>query len=323
MKRPQFGLTLPQRGVFFGVTSYPELLDLAAQAERSGAFEAVWVGDSITAKPRPEALVLLSAIAARTERVRIGVACMASFPLRDPVLFAYQWASLDQISLGRTQLVACTGLVAGGRGTPEAAIYGVPPRERPVRLEEHMEICRRLWDEDDVSFRGRFHSLQGVSIEPKPAQQPCPIWIAANPSHGPFFERSMQRVALRADGWMTVQRFPGMLASCWKRLQELLEENGRDPQSFPAASYHNIHIGSDKKRCLEESQHFLDEYYGPVFDRSMVEAWTAAGPPEQCIEHLNGLVRDGASHIALRATAWDQRGQLERITEEILPHVGS
>ena len=94
----KIGLTLPNRGVLFGVTTSDEMLELAEIADQSGAFQSVWVGDSLLGKPRMESITLLAGIAARTKHVRIGPACMASFPLRDPVLLAYQWASLDLLA---------------------------------------------------------------------------------------------------------------------------------------------------------------------------------------------------------------------------------
>ena len=318
-----FGLSLPQRGVLFGIMSYGEMLDLAAQAEDCELFDSLWVGDSLTSKPRPEALGLLGALAARTDRLRLGVGCMASFPLRDPLLFAYQWASLDQLSGGRMALAVCTGLVAGGVSAREGALWGVKDRDRAARLEENIDICRRLWSEDDVSFDGRFTSFEGASIEVKPAQQPCPVWIAANPPPGPFYERSVRRVATKADGWMTSQLFPGMIASYWDRLSQVLSENGKDPAEFPTIEYHNINIGSDRQQCLEESKKFLDAYYGPVFTPQMVESWTAAGTPDECVEHLDELLAAGAKQITLRITSWDQPGQYRRMIEEVLPRVGS
>ncbi len=68
-QKVRIGLTLPNRGVLFGATTVAELLDLSALADSSGYFDSVWVGDSILAKPRAEAITLLSAIAARTKRV--------------------------------------------------------------------------------------------------------------------------------------------------------------------------------------------------------------------------------------------------------------
>jgi Luciferase-like monooxygenase len=105
-ERSSFGLILSNRGVLFGATTPGELLELSEMAEQSGAFESIWVGDSIIAIPRLEAISLLSAIAARTRRVRLGPACLSSFPLRHPVLLAHQWATLDLISEGRSTLVA-------------------------------------------------------------------------------------------------------------------------------------------------------------------------------------------------------------------------
>ena len=124
------GFTLPQRGVFFGVTSVAEMLTLATKADASPFFGSVWVGDSLGAKPRPDSLTLLGALASVTKRVRLGVGCMASFPVRDPLVFAYQWATLDLISNGRMLLAACTGLVAGGASAREGAAYHVADRER-------------------------------------------------------------------------------------------------------------------------------------------------------------------------------------------------
>src|SRR2546427_11559337 len=106
---PRYGLSLPNRGVLFGATSSDELLEVSEQAEASGAFDSVWVGDSLFIKPRLESLMLLSAIAARTRRVRLGTCCLSTFTLRDPILLAAQWAALDQISQGRAVLGACIG----------------------------------------------------------------------------------------------------------------------------------------------------------------------------------------------------------------------
>ena len=319
-RRISFGFTLPQRGVFFGIASWPEMLKLAQEAERSGAFDSVWVGDSVMAKPRPESLTLLGALSAATERVKLGVGCMASFPIRDPILFAYQWATLDLISNGRMWLAACTGIVAGGVSAREGGIWGISDGQRGNRMAENIAICRRLWSEDNVSFAGKYRSFDGVTILPRPVQQPCPIWIAANPPPA-MADKPMRRVAKIADGWMTVQIFPKMFAGNWSRLSDALRAEGRDPESFGNIEYHNININPDRNAALAESKRFLDQYYGPVFAPEMVEAWTAAGTPEQCAEHLRDLANDGAKAITLRITSWDQKGQFERLVKEVLPRV--
>src|SRR5207249_8886206 len=112
---PKFGLTLPNRGVIIGATTVPEMLDMAEWADGAG-WDSVWVGDSIFAKPRLDAIALLGALAARTKRVRLGPACFASTPLRDALILAYQWASLDFMSGGRSIFVACQGQPEPGGG---------------------------------------------------------------------------------------------------------------------------------------------------------------------------------------------------------------
>src|SRR5215471_9465810 len=109
----RFGLTLPNRGVIIGATTVEEMLSLAQRADDAG-WDSVWVGDSIFAKPRLDALVLLGALAAKTKRVRLGPACFASTPLRNALLLAYQWCSLDFLSQGRTIFVACQGAPGAG-----------------------------------------------------------------------------------------------------------------------------------------------------------------------------------------------------------------
>ena len=318
--RISFGLTLPQRGVFFGIASWPEMLKMGQEAERTGAFDSIWVGDSVMAKPRPEAVALLGALSAATERMRLGVGCMASFPIRDPIVFAYQWATLDLISNGRMWLAACTGIVAGGLSARESGVWGISDGQRGNRMAENVEICRRLWSEDNVNFKGKYRSFEGVTISPRPIQQPCPTWIAANPAPT-VADAPMRRIAKIADGWMTVQLFPKMFAGNWAKLSDALRAEGRDPASFGNIEYHNININPDRDAALEESKRFLDAYYGPVFAPEMVASWTAAGTPKQCAEHLRDLADDGAKAITLRITSWDQKGQFERLVNEVLPLV--
>jgi hypothetical protein len=95
-----FGLILANRAVVLGAVKVPDLVDLTTQAERSGFFDAVWAGDSLLAKPRLESVTLLSALAAVTTKLRLGVGCMATFVHRHPVMLAHQWASLDVLSGG-------------------------------------------------------------------------------------------------------------------------------------------------------------------------------------------------------------------------------
>src|SRR5512138_90536 len=114
----RFGLVVSNRNVVISDDSASDLIASAESAEAHGLAD-VWVGDSLGAKPRVESLALMSAIAARTSRVRIGPACMATTPLRDPLLLAYQWSTLDNITGGRTVFVACQGQARPGNWAGE------------------------------------------------------------------------------------------------------------------------------------------------------------------------------------------------------------
>jgi len=313
------GITLPTRAVVFGATSVDELLEVAREADASGHVESVWVGDSVANKARPDAVAFVAALSAVTRKVALGVGCMSSFVLRDPVVFAYQWASVDVISGGRTRLAVCTGLVPG---SDTGAKFGVPRRERVARLEEGMAACRRLWTGEPVSFAGTFVKFGEVRTEPRPVQQPCPIWIASNPM--PLASNTRRRTALRrvattADGWMSGQ-YPPAFGDNWKMLAEELERAGRDPATFPNIAYHNVNIGADRSACLEETRRFMDAYYGPgVFTDEMICGQTAAGTPAECLAALRRLGDDGAKSVTLRPTSWHQLEQVRRLCNEVLP----
>lgn len=318
----KIGFTLPNRGVLFGATSATELLDLAEIADRTGGFESVWVGDSLLGKPRLESIALLAGIAARTKQVRIGPACLASFPLRDPIQLANQWASLDLLAEGRTVLVACTGIVPQAGGAAEARTYNVTNKDRVERLSEWIVILKRLWTEDNVTYQGSQYQFEDITVEPKPAAQPHPpIWIANNASGDrELIRRTHRRVIRHAEGWQTSIWDADDLAWRLNDINEQAVEAGRDPESIERHLYHNINLNDDKQAAIDESKKFLDLYYTADFSQEALNGWVAAGSVEQVVEHLKVYERLGFHEVTLRITSWNQREQLARLTNEVLPH---
>ena len=321
----KIGLTLANRGVLLGLTTPGELLDLAEKAEASGRFDSVWVGDSLLAKPRLGSMALLAALAARTERMLLGPACMASLPLRNPIIFAYEWASLDQLSGGRARLIVCAGGGTAGDWEAEARALGVPVSARQRRLEEQISVMRRLWSEDHVSFSGQFFNFEDVTLEPKPVQQPCRVWLANNPwtvkADPARVERALRRVARFADGWQTHSLRPEVLAEYWQTILRYTREAGRDASLMENCLYHNINVNPDREAALQETKQFLDAYYSTNYTRERIEAWTALGSPEQCIENLRSFRDTGMQRITIRLCSWNQRYQLQKVVNEVLPYV--
>src|SRR5215217_5095181 len=152
----KFGITLSNRAVLLGMTTPGALIDLAEAVDANPYFDSVWCGDALFVNRRLDALTLLAAVAGRTRRVLLGPACMGSFALRDPLVFAYEWASLDQISGGRTRLVACAGGGAGPLWEAETAAMNVAPGERRKRMIENIHVLRHLWTNDNAPFVGQF-----------------------------------------------------------------------------------------------------------------------------------------------------------------------
>lgn len=326
-----FGLTLANRGVIIGALKPSELLEIAQLGEASGVIDVVWVGDSLLAKPRLESVTLLSALAVATTKVRLAVGCMATFVHRHPALLAQQWASLDVLSNGRALLAVCLG--GPNEQSPaqalEHTVMGIKANERVARLEEGIIILRKLFHEEKASYQGRFYQFEGVTIQPRPVQNPCPIWIASNPTgltwkdgasaSEAVIERSLRRVARFADGWMTNKVTPEQFQQQWSRITTMAREEGRDPAKLRSALYHNININEDRNAALEESKAFLDKYYTSNFSAKFVEGFTTAGTPKQCIDDLKTYFAAGLDHITLRMTSWDQVGQLKRFLDEVAP----
>jgi len=319
----KFGLTLPNRGVVIGATTVAEMLQLAADAESAG-WDSVWVGDSIFAKPRLDAMVLLGAIAARTTRVRIGPACFASTPLRNALLLAYQWASLDFLSDGRTIFVACQGQPEPGGGSfeKEFAHFGIEPSSRMRRMEEASEILRLTSSRENVEYNGQYSRFRNLTVLPRPVQQPIPIWVTANPDLNKRrnAEQAYRRVARLGDGWMTTFKSPEDVQRSLAMIGAYAREMGHELKpDFEVAIYHNINVDEDRDRAFAEAKRFLDSYYSVDYRPDMLKLWVAAGSPAQCVQSLQRYVEAGATTILLRVVGYDQKGQFRRVTEEILP----
>ena len=123
-------------------------------------------------------------------------------------------------------------LLSGGRfdlgvgiswNATEYRALGQDPRTRGARLEEQIEVLRRLWTEPYVTFKGRFHDLEQVGLN-RPLPTPIPIWFGTETS-----EPVLRRVARLGDGWMTIGPFLPHIA----RFQGYLRDAGREPAGFP------------------------------------------------------------------------------------------
>ena len=315
----RWGISLPNRGALFGLTDIDELIETAIVAEQSGVFESVWFGDSLIHKPRLEAITMLAAVAAHTKTVRLGTICMASFPVRHPVLLAIQWASLDQISKGRTLLGVCIG----GAHEGELRAFGVKREERVGRMKEGIELLRKIWGDEEVMHRGKYYTLEGYNIVPKPVQKPPPIWIAVSPERAEVgdkvVDQAMRRVGALADGYITMGVTGNELGKRLRVIEQTASEVGKDLSSFEVAIHGMVNINDDRQAAYAQSKDYFNHYYGPTYPpESLIQLWLAHGPPKDCARLIQDWIDMGITTPVLRFTAKDQFGQVKRFIEEVV-----
>ena len=322
----KFGLSLSNRAVLFDWATMDDLIEAAIIAEASGYFSGVWVGDNLLSKPRVESIVTLSAIAARTTSLSLGTICLASFPLRDPVLLAIQWASLDVLSRGRTILAVCNGGSAsdGPQFAKELENMDVESRDRVSRLVEGVQVLRRLWSEERVTHQGRFYRFSDLEALPKPAQDSVPILIAANPKEqsidDPVVDRILRRVATYGDGWQTDATHVDTFRQRFGRIREYAEAQGKDSSKLDSCLHLMVNINDDRQQALKEANHFLQSYYGAgTVSQEKADLWLACGPPEVVVEKIQGYVDAGCTMPVLRFVSPDLKGQIRRCIEDVLP----
>jgi alkanesulfonate monooxygenase SsuD/methylene tetrahydromethanopterin reductase-like flavin-dependent oxidoreductase (luciferase family) len=312
-----FGILLPTRGVLVYADGGRPRVELnwqiAETVERLG-YDSVWVGDSVTSKPRLEPLTIMSALAARTQRVRIGTAVMLS-ALRHPVHLAHALATIDNISNGRTILGAGAGRGDNQMYVDEHEVVGIPIKERADRMEEGIRVMRALWSGNDVTFEGDYYPLHGVTLEPHPLQDPLPIWISSN-----WVRRGLKRVAEMGDAWITNVPSVDLFQKCWDRVQENAENVGRDAGGMTRALYISVNL-NEEADALAEGDQFMQSYYSRPYEAVSKQLLCVFGPPDKCIESINTFREAGVTYFIVRFASPNQMEQLNCFTRYVLPHV--
>jgi alkanesulfonate monooxygenase SsuD/methylene tetrahydromethanopterin reductase-like flavin-dependent oxidoreductase (luciferase family) len=309
----EFGVLLPTReAVMSGRPETGPLLAMAERAEAAG-FDSVWIGDSITARPRHEPLTLMAAVAGRTRRVRLGTGVLLP-ALRPPVVLAHVVGTLDRVAEGR--VILGVGIAAD---TPairrEFAAVGVPWERRVGRFLETLEICRALWARDGVSASGRHFTLDDVTVEPKPHRPGGPpIWIGGS---GPIALRE----AARFDAWFPTGPSVGFFAEQFPRVKAAARDAGRGPDAVAGAAYLTLAIDPSPAEAERRLHAFLETYYAAPARAILARQATYAGPIEGCAEWIQRWIDAGARHLAFRFAGGDQLAQVDEAASRLLPRL--
>jgi alkanesulfonate monooxygenase SsuD/methylene tetrahydromethanopterin reductase-like flavin-dependent oxidoreductase (luciferase family) len=309
----QLGVLVPTREAI--MSGRPETAPLLAMAERaeSAGFDSVWIGDSITARPRHELLTLLAAVAARTRRVSLGTAVLLP-ALRNPVVLAHVVGTLDRVAEGRT--ILGVGIAAD---TPairrEFATAGVPWERRVGRFLETLEICRALWSGDAVSYSGKHFTLADVTVEPKPHRRGGPpIWIGGS---GP----TALREAARWDAWFPTGPSVEFFEAEFPKIQAAARAAGRAADAVTGAAYLTLALDRDRGAAEQRLHAFLENYYAAPARTLLARQAAYAGPLDGCVEWLQRWIAAGARHLMFRFAGGDQLAQVDETAKTLLPRL--
>jgi probable F420-dependent oxidoreductase len=264
-----------------------EVLQAARNAEQAG-IDGIFAGDHLSFYGLGnDGLLNLAPIAAVTERLLLRTSVYL-LPLRHPLLVALQCAMLDQLSAGRFSL----GVGVGGEDPAEFAAAGVDVSTRGARCNEALQVMRRLWAEDGVSFHGRHFQLNAVSLEPKPVSSAgVPILV------GGRSDAALKRAARYGDGWtglwVSVRRF----LEAKERIQELAVAAGRDASAIEMGLqvWVGVNPEPDVARAIVGAR--MEGFYHQPFES--FERYVPYGPPEAIADFLAAYIEAGARHIHL------------------------
>jgi alkanesulfonate monooxygenase SsuD/methylene tetrahydromethanopterin reductase-like flavin-dependent oxidoreductase (luciferase family) len=289
---PRIGYLLPTReSIMEGRPDTRPLLALGERAERLG-FDGLWIGDSLTARPRHDPLTLMAAVAARVPRVTIGTAVLLP-ALRNPVVLAHQAATIDQIAEGR--LVLGVGIA---RDVPdiraEFTAAGVPFEKRVGRVIEGMQLCRALWTGKPVDWSGRWE-LKGQSVGPTPVRaEGIPFWIAGS------LPASLERAGTHFDGWLPNVGTAEEWRTQWATVKSHARAAGRDPAKLTGSMYLTVAMDDDTARASARLDDYLERYYNAPAVALKKRQSCFAGPAEAAAEWIASFARAGVDHIIVR-----------------------
>ena len=311
----KFGILLPTRRIVMEggrPEQFGEVIALARTAEESG-LDSVWVGDSLTAKPRLEPLSALTAVAMETERVRLGTAVLLP-ALRHPVHLAHQAATVDFISGGRLILGAGVGGAFNDAQRNEWTHAGVEARTRASRFEEVVEIVGRLTSGETLDFEGRHFSLERARVAPKsPQDGGVPFLIASHWRAGR--DTQFARAARLGSGIISISDYPDEYGKVVDRVEHHARALSRDPVGVEKTFYMTVNLGPDADEAAAEADRFLKLYYGMNF---WGDRWGPYGPSELTVERIRRYREAGAETMIVRFASFSQEGQLGRFLEDVV-----
>ena len=263
--------------------------------------------------PTHAALPVLAVAAGATDQMRV-LSSIILTPFYHPLVLARTTATLDAASGGRLTL----GVGVGGEFPVEFEAAGLRVNQRGRRTDECLEVMRKLWTGEKVTFSGRHFQLTDAMINPLPVQKPNPPVLVSGRR-----DAAMARAAKFGDGWMPYFYDAPRYRDSVGKIKGFAAEAGRDISGFQWAHFPYIAIYPTEQQAAEVAAEQLGGRYlygGEFLD--IVRKYCLLGTVENCIEQLQEYIDAGARHIifSISCPREDRERHLETIAKELIPH---
>ena len=299
-------------------TAYPEmpnaraLVDYGVRVEELG-YDSVWVWDHMLLGVEPnfpiiDSLTTLTAIAARTKRIKMGTGILV-LPLRNAVALAKQLSSMDQLSEGRLVMG-----MASGWYKREFDALGIPFEKRGKIMDESLEVMRRLWSEASVTGAYPHYNLSKAVMYPKPAQKQIPLLI------GGYVDAVLKRAAVSGDGWLTYFYRPADFKKSWDKILSFAKEAGKDPSKVLNASQLPIMVGKSRQAIEADMMDWLNKEWDFPAHSDCSRESAIMGSVDECVAQLREHLAMGVQKIIFVPYKY-QKEQVEIIAREIIPRL--
>jgi len=283
------------------------LVDLA---EATG-MTTLAVGDHLAfALPIDDSLLSLAMAATLTTKLTVATSVYL-LPLRHPGLAAKQAITLSRMAPGRFIF----GVGVGGEFPGEFAFAGVPVKERGARLNEGIEVVRKLWSGAPVAHDGRFYSFPETQLRPppEPAGGP-PIWV------GGRSDAAFRRAACLADGWISYVVTPDQYREGLEAIAREYAGAGRDLPHYGTAHLLFVRLGDSYEAAFDAANALLSERYAMDFSRA-TRRYVGLGAPADVAAKLSEFYAAGVRHFEFDflGSAEERAEQTRRFADEVRP----
>lgn len=310
---PYHALQYNYKELDFGVVR-----NVALRADTHG-YDSVWIADHLShdaCRNRFECWTTLSALASLTKNVRLGTLVICNL-YRHPGLIATMAATLDILSKGRLEFG-----IGAGWNKEECKDYGLgfpEPRVRLQKLRESVEIAKRLWTQEKITYHGKHYHLTNAYCEPKPLQKPSPPILI-----GGAGEKITLRIVARLADKSNFGGTPEVVSKKLSILREHCSQIGRNYDSIEKTCNISVVIHSTRQEYLQDMKNRYKSEGSPGNFKEWLEKMETdyvAGTPDECLMKIKEYLKIGITLFIIRFGDIPNMKGIELFAKRVIPRI--